>query len=55
MLNSVADARLKAALDRLLSMGFNDHGGWLTNLLKASECDIGRALDAMQPHRSRKN
>nr|CAB3266552.1 sequestosome-1 [Phallusia mammillata] len=43
------DGGLKAALSQLMDMGFNDHGGWLTNLLKTYNCDISRVLEAMQP------
>lgn len=44
-----AEPRLIEALSQMLSMGFNDEGGWLTRLLQTKQCDIGAALDAMQP------
>ena len=37
------------ALAQLKEMGFDDDGGWLTNLLHAKGGDIGRVLDAIQP------
>ncbi|XP_076822733.1 sequestosome-1-like isoform X2 [Clavelina lepadiformis] len=49
------DARLRDSLNQLLSMGFNDYGGWLTNLLKASNYNISKALDAMQPAQGQKD
>ncbi|XP_060693378.1 sequestosome-1 [Hemiscyllium ocellatum] len=44
-----AEPRLIEALSQMLSMGFHDEGGWLTRLLQTKQCDIGAALDAMQP------
>ncbi|XP_067852067.1 sequestosome-1 [Heptranchias perlo] len=44
-----AEPCLIEALSQMLSMGFHDEGGWLTRLLQTKECDIGSALDAMQP------
>ncbi|XP_051871167.1 sequestosome-1 isoform X3 [Pristis pectinata] len=44
-----AEPRLIEALSQMLSMGFHDDEGWLTRLLQAKQCDIGAALDAMQP------
>ncbi|XP_062250237.1 sequestosome-1 isoform X2 [Platichthys flesus] len=43
-----ADPRLIESLSLMLSMGFNDEGGWLTRLLQAKDFDIGAALDAIQ-------
>ena len=36
------------SLELMKRMGFQDDGGWLTNLLIAKEGDIGGALDAIQ-------
>ncbi|XP_041049166.1 sequestosome-1 isoform X2 [Carcharodon carcharias] len=44
-----AEPCLIEALSQMLSMGFHDEGGWLTRLLQTKQCDIGSALDAMQP------
>ncbi|XP_043559061.1 sequestosome-1 [Chiloscyllium plagiosum] len=44
-----AEPCLIEALSQMLSMGFHDEGGWLTRLLQTKQCDIGAALDAMQP------
>lgn len=44
-----AEPQLIEALSQMLSMGFHDEGGWLTRLLQTKQCDIGSALDAMQP------
>ncbi|XP_007906323.1 sequestosome-1 isoform X2 [Callorhinchus milii] len=44
-----AEPPLIEALSQMLSMGFSDEGGWLTRLLQAKQCDIGSALDALQP------
>ncbi|XP_069510199.1 sequestosome-1 [Ambystoma mexicanum] len=43
-----ADPRLIESLSQMLSMGFSDEGGWLTQLLQAKQGDIGSALDAIQ-------
>ncbi|XP_005995405.1 sequestosome-1 [Latimeria chalumnae] len=43
-----ADPRLIETLSHMLSMGFNDEGGWLTQLVQAKNYDIGAALDAIQ-------
>ena len=36
------DRNIEEALEAMLSMGFNDAGGWLTNLLASK---IGKALN----------
>lgn len=43
--------QMAQALDQLRSMGFNDDGGWLTQLLEAKNGDINKTLDALKPHR----
>ena len=41
-------------LAQLKEMGFDDDGGWLTQLLHAKGGDIGRVLDAIQPQSRKK-
>lgn len=36
------------SLELMKRMGFQDEGGWLTNLLVAKQGDIGSVLDAIQ-------
>lgn len=43
-----ADPRLVESLSQMLSMGFQDDGGWLTRLLTTKNFDIGAALDTIQ-------
>jgi len=50
----LSGTKLKEGLARLLEMGFNDNGGWLTNLLTACNYNISRVLEAMQPARDQK-
>ncbi|XP_028418142.1 sequestosome-1-like [Dendronephthya gigantea] len=40
--------RLANALSYMKGMGFDDEGGWLTQLLKAKDFDINKVLDAIQ-------
>ncbi|KAL1261385.1 hypothetical protein QQF64_006650 [Cirrhinus molitorella] len=47
-----ADPRLVETLSQMLSMGFNDEGGWLTRLIHTKNFDIGSALDAIQYSKS---
>ena len=36
-------------LAQLKSMGYQDEGGWLTELVKAKGGDISKVLDALHP------
>ena len=40
---------IEEVLVQLKSMGFDDEGGWLTELIKAKDGDIGKVLDTLQP------
>ena len=39
---------IEQALAQLKSMGYEDEGGWLTELVKAKGGDVGKVLDALQ-------
>jgi len=40
---------IEQALTQLRSMGYEDEGGWLTELVKAKGGDISKVLDALHP------
>jgi sequestosome 1 len=42
-----ADPKIAEAVEQMMAMGYNNEGGWLTQLLVAHNGDIGRALDAI--------
>ena len=46
-----SDPRVQVALQAMMNMGFENEGGWLTQLLEAKGGDIGKALDVLQPVR----
>jgi sequestosome 1 len=37
------------AVQKMMSMGFSNEGGWLTQLLENKNGDIEKALDVLQP------
>ena len=39
--------RLEEAIKAMQDMGFNNNGGWLTQLLISKDCDITRVLDTL--------
>lgn len=43
---------VEAVLLQLQGMGFDNEGGWLTELVKAKGGDIGKVLDALHPSQS---
>ena len=45
------DPRIQVAPQAMINMGFNNEGGWLTNLLEVKDGDIGKVLDILQPVR----
>ena len=53
--SSQAEAKPDAIAEivtQLRGMGFDDEGGWLTELVKAKGSDIGKVLDALHPSQS---
>lgn len=43
---------IEQAVAQLSTMGYEDEGGWLTELVKAKGGDISKVLDALHPSTS---
>lgn len=43
--------KIQQAVEAMMSMGFSNEGGWLTQLLVSKDGDIGKALDVLAPAR----
>ena len=41
--------QIQIAVAQLMSMGYEDEGGWLTELVKAKKRNIERVLEALHP------
>nr|CAD7435703.1 unnamed protein product [Timema monikensis] len=46
-----SDPVIAAAVQQMMSMGFSNDGGWLTQLLESKRGDIYQALEVLQPVR----
>ena len=49
---STGDGPVEQVVCQLRGMGFDDDGGWLTELVKAKGADIEKVLDALHPSTS---
>lgn len=47
--SSVEEDQIQIAVAQLKSMGYEDDGGWLTELVKAKKGDVDRVLEALHP------
>lgn len=45
----VSDEVIEEALAQLRSMGYQDEGGWLKELVSAKGGDVAKVLDALHP------
>jgi sequestosome 1 len=48
-MNLLTEPHIAEAVNRMMSMGFSNDGGWLTQLLENKDGDIDKALDVLQP------
>jgi sequestosome 1 len=47
--NLLTEPHIAEAVNHMMSMGFSNDGGWLTQLLESKNGDIEKALDVLQP------
>ena len=52
--NGGENDKIKAALVKMEKMGYTDEGGWLTQLLVSTDCDVGKALAVIKPENPEK-
>jgi sequestosome 1 len=45
----LTEPHIADSVNKMMSMGFSNDGGWLTQLLVSKDGDIGKALDVLQP------
>lgn len=48
-----ANPAVAESLEQMMSMGFNNEGGWLQHLLESKNGDIGQVLDIIRPAQQR--
>jgi sequestosome 1 len=48
-MNLLTEPHIADAVNQMMSMGFSNDGGWLTQLLVSKDGDIDKALDVLQP------
>jgi sequestosome 1 len=48
-MNLLTEPHIGDALNKMMSMGFSNDGGWLTQLLESKGGSIEKALDVLQP------
>jgi sequestosome 1 len=48
-MNLLTEPHIADAVNKMMSMGFSNDGGWLTQLLESKNGDIEKALDVLQP------
>jgi hypothetical protein len=48
-MNLLTEPHIADAVNKMMSMGFSNDGGWLTQLLESKDGNIEKALDVLQP------
>lgn len=51
----MSDEVVEEALAQLSSMGYQDEGGWLKELVQAKGGDVSKVLDALHPTVEKEN